>query len=876
MRAIRRIALRLVPSRWRESVARDLAEDGARAGRTGARRDAWIAWHALRIAARMHGRRLAAAARGATGILPRPAADLRALTASLRHQPLGAAAVALTLALGIGAATAVYAVFNHALFRPVPGVSDPATLVSVYFQPDRATPSRIGVAWPRLAALRDAMTTLDGLAGWGAGTASLRTTPDAAAESREVITVTRGYFGLLDVRFAAGRDFTRDEYDEPGRRVAIVSRRLWERDLQRDSSVVGRTIWITGLPFQIAGVVDEFRGLALLDDQDIWTPAASWLPGDPMSRDSFQSMVGRLRPGATAEAAHAEAVAIFDAQGEIGRGDLTFRPAVFAGLSDGIGQTRARLAGAFRVVMASSALLLLVACLNAANLMMVRNARRRGELAVRSALGASRARLLRELLVEALGIASLAAALGLGVAILLARLFQGVRLISYRPPLDDLVPDWQVALFCASIAGATVLIFAFAPAWSAARVEPQRELRRRGRTTPSAARVRHLLVGAQLAFSVALGVTAGLLGQTVHRLHAQDLGIDMSNLVIATLIPRNYGYDDDAMTATFVEVLDRLQTAPGVDAAAMTFFAPFGSAFGERVRPDGAPLDAERQVTKYYVTAGYFETMRLDTIAGRTFRPDEADPARQNPAVVVVNASLARALYGGSPNTALGRGVTVGNRASRRFEIVGVVEDAIGADPRDGREPAAYFPFDRGLRVASFVVRTPLAPGIAEPIVRGIVREVAPSVPVEEFASVEEAFGAAIAEERLLSMLSRLVAAIAWMLAMAGVYSVTSSLMQARRRDLGIRLALGATPAGLGRHVVGGALPTAVAGIAAGLAIVWLGRGYVESRLFGVAALEPVTLAVVSGLSLLLVVIAAWLPARRASRVDPVTVLRTD
>ncbi len=402
LHALMRAVLLLVPARWRDSVARDLAEEAAyrKAG------PAWRIWHAASIGIVLRVRGALVERRGRE-INRRSAMafDLRMSLRALGRDRRATAAIVGTLALGIGAATATHAVFNVALFSPVPGVDDGGAFLSVYFQPDRAIPDRAAVSHGHLVALRENVNGLEGLASHSATEFPLRARADSPAEMRRVTIVTLGYFELLGVTAIRGRMFAHDEYERSARQVAVISERFWKTELAGLDSPVGHIISIAGQPFEVIGVVDDYRGLDRFLHEDVWIPFAvrdrigrvvSARPDYPWH---FR-LVGKLRPGATTEQVQAQADAVYEGVGDMPGRTERFGPTVFSGITDGIGQTQGRLLRVYWLLLSAVALLLLLACANAANLMLGRNVRRLPSLAVRSAIGASRWRLLRELLVE--------------------------------------------------------------------------------------------------------------------------------------------------------------------------------------------------------------------------------------------------------------------------------------------------------------------------------------------------------------------------------------------------------------------------------------------------------------------------------------------
>ena len=873
--------LAFVPPAWRESVERDLIEEATRAGRRGLARDCWLAWQLFRVALRFRHRAWSASdrverRRTALGDI---GSDLRFAMRMLVRQRASSAAIVLILALGIGVSTAVYAVFNFALFRPVPGVVDPDRLVSLYIQESPITPSRTAASFAHLSAMRTAVPALSGLA---AGLpADMTFSPDAQTPPRTVLVarVTAGYFQTLGVQARVGRLFSGDEYERPGALLAVLSERLWMREFNRDPAVLGRQIFINGRPLEVIGVAARFHGQQALGRDELWIPFSArraldpeWEPRDDDSVVS--SMIGRLATEATIDVAQAQTLSVFRGVGPIVIQSRRFEPVMFPGLHDGIGQTRRLLLRVYYVLMTGAALLLLLACANAGNLLLGRHLRRQRDLAVRRAIGAGRFRLARELLVESVLLAIVAGSLALGIAAGLLSLFKSLRLLSYLPVLDDLALDWRVMVFGFVLAAATVVLFALIPSLMAARVDPNAGLRDSGRVTRPKERFRQFLVSAQLALSLTLLVAAGLLTRTVQNLRSIDLGVNPDGVVTFSLAPDRLGYDVAKSSDLFRQIHDRVRMVPGIAVAAVAWQSPFGATSRQRVRLPDQDATAEQPLIAHSIAGDYFEVLGVRVLAGRTFTPtDDAPTPPAASAPIVVNEALARSLFG--ETGVVGRTLVTQRKPALR-EIVGVVADVRNRELRAGPVPMFYEPSKYQHRIGTLLIRSSLPESQVVEIVRRVVRDVDPALPVGAVNTIRAQVDTLISEERVLARLGLVLAVCAGLLAAGGLSAVVGFQVGERTREFGIRMSLGATPLAVIGNAVGRTARASAVGLASGVALAFGASRLIASRLYGVTWIDPIT--IVAGLVLLtgVAVLAAWLPARRAARINPTIALRSE
>lgn len=796
--------------------------------------------------------------------------DLRFAARTLLRQPFSTAAIVLTLALGIGPTTAVYAIFNYVIFRPVPGITEPERLVTLYVWPDHETPRYGDLSDDHLRAIR-AMPAFAGLVplhGWWFPFRVDRTAPP---ESRRITLVSHGYFDLLGVEPRLGRLFGEDEYDQPPP-VAVISEKLWHSRYGGNASVIGSDVFILEHRLTIVGVARDFRGTSTMGQDDVWIPrgAAGLAESNPGYRENHQRMLGRLAPGATLDVARAQAADAVAATGGIRFRDQEYTAVVFPGLSGPPGDTLAGLMRLFWTAMAGVSILLLLACTNAANLFAARNVRRRRNLALKAALGASRLRVLREMIVEAVLVAIVAAAAGLAVGAAMTRLFRSERLLSFLA-LEDLSIDWRVAAFTAFAGGASIFLAAGLPSLVAVRQDPRRGLCEFSSGLRHAGRLRDSFVAIQVALSIGLVAFTGVLAQTLVNLETKDLGFDLEGLYEVEVRPSSIGYDEEQAGRLRQEVERRLAEAPGIEATAsgMTGHlvarpaAGLATSSGERLSQE--PLGVRQ------VGPSYLRTVGIPLLAGRTFTPEEAATGT-SARVVVIDRSLAEKVF--DEGRAVGRQIhLVYGGPAEAYEVIGVAADTGNLALREEHRPALYLPL--GARVTATIhVRSHLAASETVVLIRGVLRDVEPLLPVE-VVTLRDRVAQFTAQESVLAKLGMVLAGLALGIAVAGVYSAMAGRVSERTQEIGVRMALGASRAVVGMVVLRRAMIVSGLGIAAGLTLYAWGSRFIEARLYGVSSLDPATLATATLLILAAAVVAAWLPARHATRVDPTIAMRS-
>lgn len=790
---------------------------------------------------------------------------------SIRRSPGFSLVVVLILALGIGASTAVFTLVDSILLRPLEYAS-PEQLVAIWERTpegdiENPTSPANFFAW------RERAKSFSGLAAWVDRPFSLA----ARGESAELLArVTTGdYFALLGTQALIGSTYLPAHESED---VAVLSYPLWKGRFAGDPNVIGETVQVNGEPTTVIGVMPaEFRSVGS-QQRPAGAEPAIWLPAefDPEWRGRWLAGLGRLKPGVTLEQAQAEMSAIalqLDEEfPERNRGwGINLVP-----LQD---QATQGLRPALLVLLGAVGLLLLITCANVANLLLGRAASRRKEYALRLSLGASRFRLARRAVAESLVLALVGGLLG--VALAQAVIAMVVRLV---PPdlgltrLQDVSIDPGVLGFALGVSVLTALLFGIAPALFASRVAPSETLAEASRgTTGGRSRLRTGLVIAEVAIAVVLLFGAGLLGRTLHGLLSIDTGIDPENVLTmrVTLADEKYAAES-AVTGFTNELFERVEALPAVEAVGSITYLPLtGEWIGHSFWPADGPRPPEweeRGMQLRPISGRYFEAMGIPLRSGRVF--DARDTA-EAPAVFIVNEALVRRDFPtGDP---IGQRIAFEWGEVRTGTIVGVVGDVRAEGP--GVEPAAavYVPGPQLLQPQmSLVVRTTGDPlQLARPI-ESIVREIDPVQPVARVRTMEDVVAATVARQRLTLWLLGGFAAMAILLAALGLYAIVSWSVTQRKREIGVRVALGAESREVMRLVAGQAGRMTAAGLALGVVFAAFGWRIMESLLFEVEPTDPVTILAVTLFLGFVALVASWLPAWRATRIEPAAVLREE
>jgi putative ABC transport system permease protein len=802
--------------------------------------------------------------------------DVRYGARMLRRTSYVTAAALLTLALGIGANTAIFSVVRAVLLRPLPFAS-PERLVAFGDRDANDGPSNIGfTTWQDY---RDRARTFEAMALVRSWQPTL--VVNGEAERIPAMRVSWNYFDMLGVRPALGRAFRPDDDTPQNWRVVVISDGLWRRRFSADPGVIGRTIRMNDLDFQIVGVLPA--AFEPLVSGHFYRPADMWaaLGYDttlPYACRGCQHLraLGRVRDGTPLASADAELDAIRSQLAaqfprEYPRGDV----AVVA-----LQQTLARsVRGALLTLLAAVAFVLLIACANVANLLLARSQQRSREIAMRAALGASRGRLVRQLLTESLLLSLAGGMAGVGVAVLLLGVLVELAPVSI-PRLDQVRVDGWVLAFTFAVSVGAGLLFGLAPARRGARTDLLPALAADSRSSIGSGRLSgRVLVVADLALALVLLVGAGLMVRSVVRLTSVDPGFDPAGVLTLQYSLIGTAYAQDAAVHAFNErVVERITTLPGVEAAAAAGQIPMGGngdtwGFHVAGRP-GANTAESPSVERYSVTPDYFATMRVPLKAGRLFTA--ADHAKSEP-VLIVSESTANALWPGE--SPLGHRVRIGSADSGPWRtVVGVAGNVrhVGLDA----SPTLQMYLPQAQVTDSFIVLTvrarSSAPEALTSQIRAILREMDPAVPVYDVATLEDLVERSTAQRRFVMFLLAGFAGVAVLLAAIGLYGVVADTVSQRTREIGVRVALGANAADILRLVMVAGMKTIGIGLAAGaIAALALAR-FMQSLLFEVRPEDPRTLGLAAALLCAVALAAHWVPVRRALRVDAASALRQE
>ena len=797
--------------------------------------------------------------------------EFRLAVRSLLRAPVFSAVAVLTLALGIGANAAVFSVVDGILLKPLP-YNDPDRLVMVWehnIPRDRRT-NVVGPA--NFIHWREQQSSFVDMAAVAGVTVNL--TEGGIPEELDTQLVSPSLFTILGVSPALGRAFTADE-DTPVRTKAIISHSLWQRRFASDPSVLGRTITLSALPLEIVGVMPE--GFSVLsDDIDVWLPLG--LPAQArIPRGRSLQVIARLAPGASIESAQAEMTSI--------SARLTDQfPDFNTGWTSHVQSLSVHTAGDLRptllVLLGAVGFVVLVACANVAGLLLARAAARQREIAVRTALGASWARLARQALAESLTLAALGGAAGLLLAYLLVRLLltaaeAGLNL----PRAHEIGLDMRVVGFTALVCLVTGVLFGLAPAlWSRkAAVTDSLKEGGRGGTGARAARARGVLVVAEVALAIVLLTGAGLMIRSFAKLASVGPGFDTTRVMTFSVALPRAQYGEEGQARRFFDQLnERLRAQPAVTAAGAVSFLPLtGPASATSYQAEGQPvLEAGAMpVTEVRVISGdYFAAMGIPLKAGRLFNSDEEREARRT---IVISESMARQAFPGVDP--IGRRVNISWGDDEYDEVIGVVGDIHHAGLDEEPRPMIYWPHVRTEYSRMFpIVRTTGDPAAIAAAAREEVKRLDPAQPISGVRTLEEIVSNSIAQPRLIARLLAVFAAVALALAAIGIYGVVAYSVSQRTREIGIRVALGSTPGGVAKLIAGQGARLAGIGIAIGIpAALLLARG-MESMLFNTDPADPATIGIVALVLTGAAIAACLVPLRKALKVDPANALRSE
>jgi predicted permease len=826
--------------------------------------------------------------------------DVRFGLRILRKNPGFTAVAVLTLALGIGANTAIFSLLNAVMLRDLP-VENPQQLVLL--GKGRSAGSTDDFANTELYSYRfyremrqknqvfsDVSALLSIFFTKMHGTVEGRTD----LEAMNVQLVSGGYFSFLGTNPILGRSFTEPE-DEPagGHPVAMVSYSWWDRRWARDPAIVGKTVTLGSTAYTIIGITPPgFFGTTVGESPDLWIPLSMEKEVSPgwngLDNKSFQSLyiLGRLRPGISAGQAQANVNLLArqiwqESAGAVlskrQQDDLQHAQIELTSVARGLPRLRYGASLPLQILMAVVGLVLLIACANIANLSLSRAAAREREIAVRMSLGAGRARLIRQMLTENLLLALSGGALGVMLAWL-----AGNSLLSMVPHGDeplplDVTPDVRVLGFTFIVALATALLCGVAPALRATRIalSPSLKEGRGAVSVTSRTPLAKGLIVSQVALSLILLIGAGLFLRTLVNLSNVDTGFNKENVLRFGIDPPAVGYKVDLRLVTLYQQIEqRVSALPGVRAASISFFTFNEGEWTDPVSVIGRTPTPEDDMAAHHnvVGPGYFATMGIPLLLGRVFGPQDSGASTK---VAIINETFARwYLPGGSP---IGRHFGLGGDPahSNDMEVVGVVKDAKYLSLQERPFPAAYYPYTQHVQYLSgFEVRYTGKPELIISQVRSAIGQVDHSLPVAYQGSMVEQVNRSMAGQSLIARLSTFFGLLAAFLACIGIYGLMSYAVTRRTNEIGIRMALGAESSGVLWMVMRESLTLVGAGVAIGIPAALAAARLVSSVLYGLKATDPITITVSVLLMIAVAALAGYLPARRAAKVDPMVALR--
>jgi len=800
-------------------------------------------------------------------------ADLIYAVRTLRKNPGFAATAVVTLALGIGANTAIFSVCNAVLFKPLP-----------YAEPDR-----IVMLWEWLPTGKQSTVAPANFFDWRRSTrsfsamAALTSSSFILGEQNEAARlagagISWDFFSLLGVHFALGRSFLPDE-DAPGpNRVAILSHRVWQEHFGADREIVGRPVTLNDSRYTVVGVLPtdfqfgtDAAGFRALSQVDIWVPIA--LDPQKLQRGTHPlRVIAKLKPGVSLANAQAELNVTADNLARLYPDDNRDKGITAIPLTE---QVTANVRVALQTLLGAVGLVLLIACANVGNLLLSRAAARTREMAVRVALGATRARLAQQLLTESLVLSSLGGIAGFVFAL------AAIAAVSPYLPADlsraaGIAVDPRMLLFTAIVSLITGILFGLVPLFGMGSFNPGESLKQTNRVAggiPSG--IRSGLAVAQIATAIVLLIGAGLMAKSFWALVHVAPGFRSENILTARLSLLRTRYSDNRKIAAFErELLDRLHDRPGIQSAGFTTYLPMsgsdnGWAFFIEGRPP-LPIGVYNMAKYRPVGAGYFETIGIPVRRGRSFtHSDTAD----SPWVVIVNESMAHEYWGAEDP--VGRRLHFGGPTWRT--VIGVVGDVLHEGLDAESKPEMYVPVEQAPNVETgptIVVRTTLDAAVAAAALRETVSAIDRAMPVDRIETMEQLVSSSVAQPRFRTVILAAFSMLALAMASIGIYGVMNYLVIQRTREFGIRLSVGATRADVLRLVLGRAAALIAVGTCVGLIGSVLLVRLIAKLLFGTAPLDPATFAAVPLLLAAVALAASYVPARRATRVDPMVALR--
>ncbi|HEX5732214.1 MAG TPA: ABC transporter permease [Blastocatellia bacterium] len=777
----------------------------------------------------------------------------------------------ITLALGIGANTAIFSVVNKLLLDRLP-YKDPDRIITLWERLSEAAAMQEKVAPANFLDWRERNQVFDQMA--AVFPYGFDYTGGAEPESIRGWLVSEGFFEIFGVRALYGRTFDPEEFKPGGSRVVVIGYGLWQRRFGSDPQIVGQTLQLDNEPYTVVGVLPpEFR---FLDEKQMWAPKVFSDLDRRLRTGGYINVVARLKPGVSVEQAE-------DDMARIAAGLASEHPRTNQGTGVMLvplpEQLVEHVRPALLVLLGAVGLVLIIACANVANLLLARGAERQKELAIRAALGAGRARLIRQLFTESLFLALLGGVCGIllaswGIDAILALSPAGL------PRIDEVSIDARVIAFTFAVSIVTALTFGLAPAIQFSSPKLQQFLKEGGRTSTAGfgrRRLRHALVVSEIALALMLLVGAGLLVRSFIRLLQVDPGFTPDNVLSLQVFIWDKYQTPQQRTAFFDEAFSRLSSLPGVQAVGAVTALPFNNEDTIDVDTtftiDGKPAEPGQQLTAYSTVASidYFKVMGIHLKSGRFFNEYDRPGS---PLVVLINEAMARRFW--PDEDPVGKRITVGSfgRPMSR-EIIGVVADVrhigLDSDPR----PEFFVPhLQNPFGGMAIVVRTSSDPETLLPAAKDQIRAINKDQPFYSINTMEALVSRSLGERRFNLLLICAFATIALVLAGVGIYGLISFSISQRTHEIGVRMALGARARDITGMILGEGIALALAGIAAGVVGALVLTRLLKGFLFGVTPTDPVTFAVISALLVALALVASYVPARRATRVDPMVALR--
>lgn len=823
--------------------------------------------------------------------------DIRYALRTLRKSPGYAIACVITLALGIGASTAIFSLFDQLLVRKLP-VAEPDRLVRVDWRGAKLGSNWGGGNLMSYSFCRDVEAQerfFDGVLCRHPTESYVSSGGRAELEPIEI--VSGSYFDVLGVRPAAGRLLSKsDDVTLDAHPVVVVSYNYWKNRFGGSPDVVGRKLLINNFPMTVIGVAPAaLRGVDPTRSPILWVPLTMNRQANRETiplldrRAHWLHIFGRLKPGVSADRAGTGLQPWFrsmlddDLRGpDFPRVTSEQRKGFLASTLEltpaatGLSGLRDRMREPLWALLGGTMLLLLLACVNVASLSLSRGAARMGELKTRLALGASRGRVARQVLSESAVIALAGALLGVALAPFIAQALLSFVTTDVDPQLDS-----RVFLFASALCLLTAALCGLIPAYQAGRIPLITSLTDRSRTAKGSVRLRKALVASQMAFTLILLIGVGLFVQTLARLQAKGPGFASSSLLMFRVSPSSNGYSGADATRVMREILARIQATPGVEsaAAANTHILTGGTSSNSMTIQADRRFVVDRQISTMRVGPGFFTTMGLQLTAGRDFDDRDLRPTGATEGAyrsVIVSESFARRNFGNRNPVGYRVGFGTGPGVATTTEIIGVVKGFTRRSLRDESEQAFLPYWDRGTGGGTFYVKVHGEPEAAFASMYRAVGQVDPSLPVVDMIPIEEQIGKSLATERMLATLSSGFGAIALLLSAVGLYGVMSFVVTNRTREIGVRMALGASRPGILWLVARDAAVMLATGIVIALPCAWSLRRLVESQLYDIQATDRITVAAAVSFLALVVLVAAMLPARRATRIEPVIALRQD